>query len=234
MPEAGHEVVVDHSGGLHEGVADGGADEGEAALLQLLAHLLRLRRLRRHLGGAPAVLDGLAADQVPEERVEAAGLVADGEEGAGVDHRRRDLGAVADDARVRQESGGLLRTVAGDDFGIEIVEGTAVAVPAAQDGDPGESGLRSLQDEHLEQAAVVVQRHTPLLVVVGDVERIAGSPAAAGTPVVSQSLLHDISLFQWPAGKTPSSCWCMWDVTVPPGKKRAMKKLTAARTASTK
>ena len=31
VSEAGGVVVVDHAGGLHEGVADGGADEAEAA-----------------------------------------------------------------------------------------------------------------------------------------------------------------------------------------------------------
>lgn len=37
-PEAVHDVIVDHADGLHEGVADGGADEGEAALSQCFAH----------------------------------------------------------------------------------------------------------------------------------------------------------------------------------------------------
>ena len=37
-PEAAVEVVVDHAAGLHEGVADGGADKGEPAAAQVLAH----------------------------------------------------------------------------------------------------------------------------------------------------------------------------------------------------
>ena len=36
VPEAARGVVVDHADGLHEGVADGGADESEAAFLEIL------------------------------------------------------------------------------------------------------------------------------------------------------------------------------------------------------
>ena len=38
VAEAGGVVVVDHAGGLHEGVADGGTDEAEAAALKVFAH----------------------------------------------------------------------------------------------------------------------------------------------------------------------------------------------------
>src|SRR5947207_903724 len=37
-PPAGGDVVVDHAGGLHHGVARGGADEPEAAAFELLGH----------------------------------------------------------------------------------------------------------------------------------------------------------------------------------------------------
>ena len=38
MAEAVCQVVVAHADGLHEGVADGGADEAEAVLFEGLAH----------------------------------------------------------------------------------------------------------------------------------------------------------------------------------------------------
>jgi hypothetical protein len=38
VAEAGGQMVVHHAYGLHEGVADGGADEGESALLQVFAY----------------------------------------------------------------------------------------------------------------------------------------------------------------------------------------------------
>ena len=37
VAEAGGEVVVDHAGGLHVGVDDGGADEVEAAVFEVFA-----------------------------------------------------------------------------------------------------------------------------------------------------------------------------------------------------
>ena len=38
VPEAGNEVVVDHSDGLHEGIANGGSYELEAAFLEFFTH----------------------------------------------------------------------------------------------------------------------------------------------------------------------------------------------------
>ena len=57
-------VVVDHSGGLHESVADGRADEVEAAFLQVFAHRVRLQCARRNfLAQPPDIHARLAADK---------------------------------------------------------------------------------------------------------------------------------------------------------------------------
>ena len=52
MAEAADQVVVDHAGGLHEGVADGGADEAEGAALEVLVDGVRERGAG---GGSQAV-----------------------------------------------------------------------------------------------------------------------------------------------------------------------------------
>lgn len=44
VPIASNKVVVDHSGRLHECIADGGADEGKAAPSQVLTEQERLGR----------------------------------------------------------------------------------------------------------------------------------------------------------------------------------------------
>ena len=49
VTEAVRRVVVDHADGLHEGVADGGADEAEATLLEVFAEGVRLSRGGREL-----------------------------------------------------------------------------------------------------------------------------------------------------------------------------------------
>ena len=51
--------------------------------------------------------------------------------------------------------------------------GAAVFVPSRQDGPPGQPRLRALQRQQLEQRAVVVMRHAPLAVVIGEHRRIA-------------------------------------------------------------
>src|SRR6185503_3905073 len=72
--------------------------------------------------------------------------------------------------------GGL---VAGDDLGAEAVEGTAKVVAFAQNGDPRQPGLEAVEDELFVERPVVIFRHTPFLVVIGDVERVGLRPSAA-------------------------------------------------------
>ena len=97
-------VVVDHADRLHERVADRRADEPEAALRQVLAHRVRLRRPRRTCRSCASGSTRLAADEAPEVRVEAAELLA-APRGTrfALRDRARDLEAVADDAGVGEE-----------------------------------------------------------------------------------------------------------------------------------
>ena len=71
VAEAGGGVVVNHTNGLHEGVADGGADEAEAAFFQVLTYGVG------YLSGSweanvrfPRVLNGLAVHEAPNVFVE--------------------------------------------------------------------------------------------------------------------------------------------------------------------
>ena len=49
-----------------------------------------------------------------------------------------------------------------------------------QNGLPGQARLKGLQNQQLEEFPVVVLGHAPLLVVVGDLQRVARiAPAAA-------------------------------------------------------
>src|SRR6185312_365873 len=66
VPETTDEVIVDHAGRLQQRIADGGADEAEAALLQRLAHAVGQFGAGRHVGlAAPAVAQRLAVDEGP-------------------------------------------------------------------------------------------------------------------------------------------------------------------------
>src|ERR1700740_3263649 len=62
---------------------------------------------------------------------------------------------------------------------IKAVKRAPVIRALREDGVPRQPGLRAFQDEELEELAVVPDRHAPLLVVVGDGERMARPGAAA-------------------------------------------------------
>src|SRR5581483_2113731 len=70
-----------------------------------------------------------------------------------------------------------------DFFRIEIVKRTAEIVAFAQDRDPRQPGLESVEDQLFEEGAVVVLRHAPFLVVVGDVQGVLLRPRAAAQSV---------------------------------------------------
>src|SRR3954447_25768479 len=98
LPEAVRRVIIHHADRLHEGIADGRADELEAALEEILAQRVRLRGFCRH---CPAGVDARrAADEAPHISVEAAELLLHGEKGPGIGNGRVDLQAVAHDAFV--------------------------------------------------------------------------------------------------------------------------------------
>src|SRR5258705_406796 len=52
------------------------------------------------------------------------------------------------------------------------------AMPFPQDGLPAEPGVRAFEQQELEEHALVVHRHAPFLVVIGDAEW-RGRPCAA-------------------------------------------------------
>src|SRR6185503_9643838 len=175
---AAGEMVVDHAGRLHEGVADGRADEAEAALLQVLAHRVRFGGARRDVVALAPVLDRLAADELPDVAVERAELLLHGEKRLRVAHGAFDLQAVAHDAFVLHQER-LTGSGEARDLGrIKSGKGAPVVRALFQDRRPAQPGLRAFQRDELEQHAVVVHRHAPFLVVVGDVQR-AGGPATA-------------------------------------------------------
>ena len=61
------------------------------------------------------------------------------------------------------------------------MEGGAEGFALAEDGDPGESGLEALEHEEFPEGTGVGFGHAPFLVVVGEVERVAAGPGAAGS-----------------------------------------------------
>lgn len=187
-------MVVDEPGRLHVRVADGRPDESKAASAQVRAERLRQQRPGGNPGRRPvAGLDRSAADEPPKITLERAFLFLEGEERARVGDRRLDLGPVPDDTRISQEAGPFPPVVAGDPSRVEAVEGGAVARSLPQDRLPRQARLRPLEDQELEELAVIPERNAPLFVVVGDPE-LGPRPGAAGqlplVPVVSARIIR--------------------------------------------
>src|ERR1700694_4274622 len=120
-------MVIHQSGGLHEGVADGRADEVEAALFQILAHRVRFRSARRNsLPQPPRVHSRFAPDKLPDVAVERAELLLDLEKCLGVLYRRSHLQPVTDDPLIAQQSLRLPPIVARNYLRIEPVKGRSI------------------------------------------------------------------------------------------------------------
>src|SRR5262249_7118926 len=173
------EMVVDHTDGLHKGVADRRAHEAKAAFLQSLAHGVRFRSFCRHsLASGPVGLFWPSPHKLPDIGVEAANLFLDSQEGAGVRDGGGDFQAVADDAGILQKLANFLGVVAGDALRLEVVEDFALARSFAEDRVPTETGLCTFQNEKFKQYAVIVNRHAALFVVIRDVPAVCGPRAA--------------------------------------------------------
>ncbi len=172
-------MIVDHADRLHEGVDDGRAAKFKAALRQLLGHRARGRGFGRHLAHGAVVVDlRLAVDEIPQQFGKAGAFFHDFEPGARREHRALDLGAIAHDAGVAHQPFDFGRPVARDFLRHKAVEGAAEIFALAQDGDPRQAGLKTVEHELFVERAVVVFRHAPFLIVIGDVERIVLGPRA--------------------------------------------------------
>ncbi len=93
-------VVHDHARSLHERVANGRPDEGEAGFFQRFAHRFSLGRNRRDFAAVLEVIDlGHAADERPEQ----AHRIFQPQPGGGVASGGVKLEAVAHDARIEHQ-----------------------------------------------------------------------------------------------------------------------------------
>src|SRR3989441_9190389 len=107
LAEAVGTVIVNHADRLHVRIADGRADELEAALEQILAQRIGLRRLHRDL--VAAINPRPAADEAPDVGVEAAELFLHGEERLCVGDAALELEAIAYDAFISHQGRYFLR-----------------------------------------------------------------------------------------------------------------------------
>ncbi len=85
------------------------------------------------------------------------------------------------DGRVAEHALHVARAHARHALDVEIGERLAKRLALAQDGEPAQARLEAFEAQLLEQAPVVGDGESPLVVVVRDVERIVAAP---GTPAI--------------------------------------------------
>ena len=104
-----------------------------------------------------------------DELIEAAVLLLNFKECFCVPDGGVDLAPVPDDPSVRHKGFDLCVIIQRDLLGIEIVKGGAKGFPFFQHGDPCQSGLHPLQDQHLKQLIIIMEGLAPFVVVVVNV-----------------------------------------------------------------
>ena len=194
---AADEVVVDDADGLHQGIHRGRADVREADLLQRLAQREALGAGRRHL--ARVVRRGRPVGAERPEEVDEAALLAQRHGRPGVRDRGIDLASVADDARLEHQALGVAaRRTPRSTSASKPANASRKAGALVQDRQPGQARLERLEGEPLEVRGLAVDRHPPLGVVVGEVDRIARAPRAARESVVSDHRSGHVAILAEP------------------------------------
>src|SRR5689334_3379607 len=215
MAIAADEMIVDHADRLHEGIDDGRPAKLETALRQFLGYCARDRGFGRHLTDAAKAIDlGTAVHEVPQQFGKARPLFHHLEPGARREHRAFDLGAVANDAGIAHQPFDLRASVARDLFRIEAVEGAAEILAFAQDRNPGQAGLETVEHELFVKRAIIIFGHAPFLIVIGDIERVLLGPRTA-QEIVESLIVHSAALIS-PGNEKRAQSGLMRRMGMPP------------------
>lgn len=126
--------------------------------------------------------------------IEGAFVSLDLKKGLCIFDRRGNLGAMSDDVGICEKGVDLVLVEACDLDRVESLEGLAERLSFVEDAFPRETRLEDFENEQFEELPFVMHRHAPLLVMIGDVERIVQiAPMAAGTLHVSRRARRETS-----------------------------------------
>src|SRR5262249_13197239 len=148
------------------GVTDRGADEAETALLQILAHGVGFWSAGMYrLGSSPVIYFRPAFGEMPDVFIEAAEFLLDCQVSVRVGNGGGDFESVANDPGIFQQRADFLCVIPRDLFRVEAIKGAAIVFPLIENRFPAQAGLRAFENQEFEESAVVVNGHTPFLVV---------------------------------------------------------------------
>lgn len=141
-------VIHDHARSLHQCVANGWANEGEAGLFQGFAHRQRFGGDRRDFAAILEMIDDWsAADERPEE----GHRVLQRQPGLGIASGGIEFEAIADDAGIEHQFIDFSVAHLRHALHVEAVQHLAVALAFTQHGDPRQPGLEPFEQKQLEQ-----------------------------------------------------------------------------------
>jgi DNA-binding transcriptional ArsR family regulator len=181
-PKTSIEMVVDHTDSLHEGIDDGRPYELPSACAQRLGQSLGLGRRDRIVAVRlrPRMPHRLVRPHEVDKRL---ACVVHCEQCLGIDDGRGHLLPIANDAGIRQQPLNVGRPIGRHLRRIESIEGTSITLALAQDGDPGQTSLCTVEDEFLEQFPLIADGPTPVVVVIRDVQRVVPRPTTTNDAV---------------------------------------------------
>ena len=222
VAEAPRQVVVDQPDALHERVDDRRADEPEAAPLEVRRQRVGGRGRGRDVAGdarRPAGARGGGGTIV-------ARYASNDPNSAAVARNATALPIVASIlAPLRTIPASAIRrsrsaaSKAATTARIEAPERGPEGLALAQDRRPRQAGLERLEREPLEQLDVVVARPAPLVVVVGDHQRVGIRAVGAG-PGAARSWFDHAATIAWLRGSARSRTACSGASGRPPDGRR--------------
>ena len=182
-------MVVDQAHRLHERVERRGTDERPAPGLEVAAEGHRLGRGRKAPEGAqrqsPRTGSGFGSEarEIGGERAE---LTLQLDRATRVVDGGFDLAPMPDDAGILEQPIDVARPEPGHGVEVEAAKRAAEVLALAEDDEPAQPGLESLEADLLEEPAPVTDGHSPFAVVVAAVERITVAPEAADDAVIAE------------------------------------------------
>ncbi len=142
-------VIHDHARSLHQGIANGRADEGETGLFKAFAHGHGLRGNGRDFAAILEMIDDRAViHKRPEERHR----VIQFQPRLSVAPGGIELETVADDPRIEHQLIDFRVAHLRYALYVEAVQHLAISLTLAQHGDPGKPGLEPFEQKQLEQS----------------------------------------------------------------------------------
>jgi len=174
-------MVVYHPGSLHERIQDRTATELKTSGNHVFAHGIGNRAGGWNLGdGLPAILDGRPSGEPPKIGIQRTEFLLYLEDTVGVIDDGTNFGFVAHDPGIGEQFLDFQIVVLGNQVNIKIIESLSKILPFTQDHIPTQTCLHPVQRQKFKQNPVIVQRFSPLFVMITGKENIIEIPFTTG------------------------------------------------------